>query len=384
MRGKFSFLAHYLEIALKQARVMLPGVRRMDAFYHSSETEPLTALTSDFSAESEEPLTLVIDGKIETLEKLINLKSNYSWYSEDELPYCKNGDSNKIPDVFSELNKTVLMVRFTREKSTQKDALVVYFKENMIGFGMNLSQKEIKSDYKDIIAQMVINTVNTIRNISRPDRDIWLSIRGIMNENRLKMEQTTRKLENLKEQYQDRLVDSCNYFLSNISAKEGRKYLFSEGAIKLIKTTPVSYDRIENAIKLAVQLAINFDIENQDEIIYITENYLNFNAIRIEEEKTEMINTVYERPFNYLDFLESLAEKVKAKKLPIKSQTIIDEMEDPVSQAAITWNVNHNMKAMQHLFRLYPDKWPIIRNEFKPILRIASKGDNRYRQVQNG
>ena len=32
MRGKFSFLAHYLEIALKQARVMLPGVRRMDAF----------------------------------------------------------------------------------------------------------------------------------------------------------------------------------------------------------------------------------------------------------------------------------------------------------------------------------------------------------------
>lgn len=166
MRGKFSFLAHYLEIALKQARVMLPGVRRMDAFYHSSETEPLTALTSDFSAESEEPLTLVIDGKIETLEKLINLKSNYSWYSEDELPYCKNGDSNKIPDVFSELNKTVLMVRFTREKSTQKDALVVYFKENMIGFGMNLSQKEIKSDYKDIIAQMVNSLSNTKSNNS--------------------------------------------------------------------------------------------------------------------------------------------------------------------------------------------------------------------------
>lgn len=56
----------------------------------------------------------------------------------------------------------------------------------MIGFGMNLSQKEIKSDYKDIIAQMVINTVNTIRNISRPDRDIWLSIRGIMNETGLR------------------------------------------------------------------------------------------------------------------------------------------------------------------------------------------------------
>lgn len=88
----------------------------MDTFYHSSETEPLTALTSDFSAESEEPLTLVIDGKIETLEKLINLKSNYSWYSERPTTYCKNGDSNKIPDVFSELNKTVLMVRFTQNQ----------------------------------------------------------------------------------------------------------------------------------------------------------------------------------------------------------------------------------------------------------------------------
>mgnify|MGYP000966806368 CR=1 FL=1 len=379
MRGKFSFLGHDLEIILSQSRQLLPGIRRMDAFYHDSSTETFTAVTINPEDDPPEPYELMIEGKAEPLLKLIHLKSSYSWYADEELPYNIKGSSPKIPDVFSELNKVVLMIRLSNDDGSARDALVIYFREKMSNFGMNLAQKELTAEHKEIIAHMLINMVTTVRNIARLDRTVWNPIKEIMKENHFKMDQTTRKLDDLMQRYQERLVDSCNYFLSNISANEGRKYVFTEGALRLIKSSSVEYYKIENAIKLAVQLANNFHSDDEGPQIEITENFLNFNAAKLEEEKSDLADTVYEKPFNYLTSLELLAEKVKAKNLQVKSQTVVDEMENPVNPSAITWMVNHNMKAIQHLFRLYPDKWPIIRNEFKPILRIIKQADQPQR-----
>lgn len=370
MRGKLSFLGHDLEIILSQSRQLLPGIRRMDAFYHDPSGVTLTAVTINPEDDPPEPSDLLIDGKTEPLLRLIGLKSPYSWYADEELPYNIKGATPRIPDVFSELNKVVLMIRINNDDSSKRDALVIYFREAMSNFGMNLAQKELTAGHKEIIAHMLINMLNVIRNIARQDRLVWQPIKEVMKENHHKIEMINRKMEDLMQRYQERLVDSCNYFLSNISAKEGRKYVFSEGALRLIKSSSVEYYKIENAIKLAVQLANNFQTDDECPQIEITENFLNFNAAKLEEEKSDLSDTVYEKPFNYLTNLELLAEKVKAKNLQVKSQTVVDEMENPVNPSAITWMVNHNMKAIQHLFRLYPDKWPIIRNEFKPILRI--------------
>lgn len=378
MPGEFSFLVNDYELILRYANTLLPGIRRMDAVYYDPESEMLQALTVIPLEDPAEVKEMGIEGSSSELEKLRKVKAQFSWFSEDELPFNHSNQSRRIPDVFSELNKVILAMRFPNQADNKSDLLFIYFTENMTSFGMGMSKKEMTAEYKEIIAHMVLNSIKTMHKVSVDDSLVWQSVREMIRENRHKMEHNNRKMEALTARYEERLVDSCNYFLSNISAMEGRRYVFSESALKLIKSSDAEYHRIENAIKLAVQLAKNFDFGENEDMTTITEDFLNFNAAQVEGDEDSLSDTVYEKPFNYLSLLEEAAEKVNAAKRPLTAQNVVDALERPVKPSAVSWMVNHNMKAFKHLFKLYPDKWPLIRSQFKPILRIfGPEGDSK-------
>lgn len=373
MPGEFSFLSNDYKLILRYAHLLLPGIRRVDIVYYSLENERLEALTINPQEEVAEVQELAIEGSAADFEKLRKVKAQFSWFSEEELPIQHSAQQRRIPDFFDELSKVVLVMRIPNEADSKNDLMFFYFKQNMTAFGMNLSKKEMSPENKEIIAHMVMNSFRTIRTIAKEDRAVWQSIREMIRENRLKMEQNRQKLEETTQRYAERLVDSCNYFLSNISAMEGHKYVFSKGALEMIKSSTVDYFRIENAIKLAVQLAKNFFGE-QSGTIEITEDFLNFNASKVDSEEN-LTETVFEKPFHYLTLWEEAAVKVKASKRPVTAQNLVNEMDKPVNPSAITWVVNHNMQAFKQLFKLYPDNWPVIRSEFRPILRIQHPDD---------
>lgn len=380
MPGEFSFLVTDFELILRYAYAYLPGIRRVDAVYYDAENEMLRAFTVNPLADQSAIQELFIEGNAGDLEKLRKVKAQFSWFSEDELPISQPRQTKRIQDVFSEINKVVLALRIPNETDGKSDMLFFYLNENLSIFGMGLTNKEMTAEHKEIIAHMVLNNVRSMRQISKDDRLVWQNIREMIRENRYKMEQQNRNMEELKLRYEERLVDSCNYFLSNISASEGRKYVFSNGALKLIKSSAAEYHRIENAIKLAVQLAKNFEMGDGDKSIEITEDFLNFNAANVESNDKSLADTVYEKPFNYLTLLEEAAEKITVAKRPLTAQNLVSVFERPVNPSAITWMVNHNMKAFKHLFNLYPEKWPLIRSQFKPVLRILGPDEDGKRK----
>ncbi|MBE0639643.1 MAG: hypothetical protein IH598_14085 [Bacteroidales bacterium] len=370
MPGEFSFLVNDLTMILRYAHHLFPGIRRIDAVYYDQSAKTLKALTTNPQDDQPLVIEMAIEGSANDVEKLRKVKSPFSWFSEEELPFNQINQPRRIPDVFSELQKVVLVIRIPNEADNRSDLLFIYFTENMTNFGISMSNKELKPEYKEMIGQMIQNSIRAKLKMANDDRIVWQNVREMIMENRHKMEQNTRKMEELMQRYEERLVDSCNYFLSNISEKEGRKYLFSEGALKLIKSSSVDYHRIENAIKLAVELAKNFDIGDRTDLIEITEDFLNFNAAKVDSSERSMTDTIYEKPFNYLTLLEEAAEKVNSARQPMTAHNVVNALERPVKPPAVSWMVNHNMKAFKHLFKLYPEKWPLIRSQFKPILRI--------------
>jgi len=374
MPGEFSFLSNDFKLIMRYAHLLLPGIRRVDAVYYSTENEQLEALTVNPQEEPTELHELGIEGSAADFEKLRKVKAQFSWFSEEELPIQHANQQRRIPDFFDELSKVILVMRIPNEADSKHDLLFFYFKQNMTGFGMNLAKKEMSAENKEIIAHMVMNSFRTIQAMAKEDRTVWQNVKEMIRENRHKMEQNRQKLEETTQRYGERLVDSCNYFLSGISAEEGRKYIFSKGALELIKSSTVDYHRIENAIKLAVQLAKNFGFGEQSDTIEITEDFLNFNASKVESEEN-ITETVFEKPFHYLNLWEEAAVKVKASKRPVTAQNLVSEMDKPVNPSAITWVVNHNMQAFKQLFKLYPDNWSVIRSEFRPILRILNPDD---------
>ncbi|HPR58741.1 MAG TPA: hypothetical protein PK915_10265 [Bacteroidales bacterium] len=382
MSGKFSFLANDFAQFLKYAHLLIPGARRIDAIFRNSEDDEFEALTVDLLEADPEVKEMNISGNINELDRLRKVKAQSSWYSEDELPFSQVQSSYRIPDVFSEIEKVVLALRIPDQIGGKNDMIFVYFRSNMSTFGINSSQAKLTPEAKNIIARMVSNSFYALRKIASDDRSIWFSVVDMMRENRQKTEMLNRKIEYLQERYEERLVDSCKYFLSGISATEGRRFVFTDDAINLIKSSSLEYHRIENAIQVAVQLAKNFEFDRKQGIVEITADYLNFNAPLSEKEGESLADTVLEKPFNYLNMLEEAAVKVQSAKKPVTAKNLVNEFERPVNPSAITWMVNNNMKTFKKLFALYPDHWQIIRTQFRPILRILNPDDDKQKSSQ--
>jgi hypothetical protein len=372
MPAEFSFLVHPAELLLKHAHLLFQGIKRIEAVFHQSESVGLRAIMLHEDDGRNQIEEVSIDGAENNLEKLRRVKAPYSWLSLEDIPFKIKKNKHELPDVFGELNKTVLLIRFPSEADGNYDLLFVYFPDNLSSFGLRPAKKELTAEYKDIIARTLINSINTILQISKNDREIWGIIRQMSLENRNKMQQKDKELERMQNMYEDRLAASCSYYLSEISAKEGRKYTFSPGALKLLKTSTLDYYRIENAIKLAVQLANNFNTGGKHDTIEISEDFLNFNASEVSDETDEITDSIYEKPFNYLNQLEEAASKVKENKMPLTASNLVKHLEKPVAPSAISWAITHYMNSFRHLLKLYPDNWPIIRTEFKPVLRIIT------------
>lgn len=372
MPAEFSFLEHPIELLLKYAGELLPGIRSVDAVFYDAEKEELRAITRKDNQDGQ-PFDEVNANGIEvSLDKLRKVKMQYSWLSPADIPFRVDYKQRHIQDVFSEMEKTVLLLRIPNQADEKNDLLFVHYPENMANLGFSARKKELTTEHKEIIAKTLLNSVHTLLKMQSRDRELWSMIRDMHLENRRKMQQKDKALERIQQMYEERLAASCKHYLAEISASEGRRYLLSEGALKLLKNAAVEYHQIENAIKVAVQLANNFSSGDQPEVTEITEDLINLNAGKAMAEETDAMDTVYEKPFSYLSQLEEAAQKAKAKQLPLTAKNLVKQLEKPVAPSAISWAITHYMQKFKHLLKLYPKKWPIITTEFKPVMRIIS------------
>jgi len=74
MSAEFSFLGHPAELLLRNAQVLLPGIRRIEAVFYHSESESMRALMMNADDEHGRIEEVAIDGAESSLEKLSQKK----------------------------------------------------------------------------------------------------------------------------------------------------------------------------------------------------------------------------------------------------------------------------------------------------------------------
>ena len=102
------------------------------------------------------------------------------------------------------------------------------------------------------------------------------------------------------------------------------------------------------------------------------ERYKNVNSIRISR---------LELKGKLLDRYEKSAEIVQQKNQSIIGKHIGANCSPSVSNASITDALNKHAKKMYELFSRYPDKWPIIRTEFRSVANIIEKESVRRQSI---
>jgi len=381
MLAEFSFLRHPLEMIMRFGKIMVPGIERIDIIFWEQNSKQLMART--LTREMNHPFgqTMEINHIKSEMEKHRNRHKKFSWIDRKNLPWSPPKHENIDKSMHDEFESMILIVPVeSSEKDSVRDLIFFYFNKNLSNLKLN-AQEEVSVDLKDFVGSAYENNVKAMIQAAKEDKDVWEDFAPSF----LNIAQTVENLrienKQIRKMYQERLVASCEYYLQKLSRDYGRQYHYSVGALEQIRKYEGEYHKLENAIRAGVRIANNFNIHNQSENIEIRESHLNFNSTKTNNGLHDMhVKTELEKPFTYLTQLETIAQNLRKNKKPITGKNVAAHIAPPVQAPSITMYLNSNQERILKLFNFYPEKWKLIRTDFKPTANMLENAKNRPHQ----
>ncbi|HZK09002.1 MAG TPA: hypothetical protein VFC92_12505 [Bacteroidales bacterium] len=385
MIAEFSFVRHPVVKLLRYGHLLVPGVERVDVVYYDEEQEQLAARTTRSENEMPYGEPMNINGCKAALEKLRKGRTPFEWLQKEALPWIDAGIENINNDLLSELQKLVLMISVgNNDLRSSSDLVFFYFRPGFSNLGMTSEAKPVTMREKDLVGHAYAASVAALIAEAHDDKFMWDDFEQAFKANGAIIENLRSQLKQMREMYRDRLVDSCRFYLKNLSEQFQRNYQFSAGALEQIKRYEGEYFRLENAIKAGVRIANNLHPAGGQEVTEIPEFFLNFNTMQRQEEIHDVhLNTTLEKPFNYLNLIENIVIDLRKNNIPLTAKNVAESMNPPVKHSAIKMYLNSNYDKVLKLFSFYKDKWPLLRTEFKPTYNLLQNSLNRPHQRQS-
>ena len=151
-------------------------------------------------------------------------------------------------------------------------------------------------------------------------------------------------------------------------------YLFNwsdESLLKLIKKKlPLKelISTLENALTIVVNRSTY-----QGGTIEINANDLVIEGHKEIETDAPIISIRYERTYQLLDRYEKAAKRVTQERMPLTGANLGKYCKPSVSPAAISDALKKHGKKIMTLFDQNPNRWSLLRNEFRPVKNIMYK-----------
>lgn len=378
MLAEFTFLRHPVLKVLRFGNILVPNVERIDAFYYDEYDKTLHARTLTNSMDYPFGKMMELNGHKQGLDKLRRSKARFKWVERAELPWTPAKDENINRDLLTKLDNLVLIIEVeSQEKGNFKDLIIFYFNNDLSNLLITTNDKVTRGEL-DFVGSVYYLSVTAMIKAAQIDRDVWEDFAPTFKNNEQTIENLRMEFKTMRKNYQEILIASCEHFLQKLSLEYGVQYKFSEGAKEQLKKYEGESFKLENAIKSGVRIANNFQVHDQSDIVEIRESHLNFNTSRrIAEIHDIHIQTDLEKPFNYLNQLEAIAQDLRKNNRPITGKNVAENMNPVVQAPAITMYLNSNQKKVLKLFGFYAEKWKLLRTDFKPTFNILENAKNR-------
>lgn len=368
----YSFIKQPIESLHEMVINVLPGIEKIISV-HFNDANKLSGLLSEKEDKSYQTRDLDLS-KIEPLLKRFRYDHNpFDWYSRQNLPFeIDKKTGNPTIDIFSELQNVVLLIRIPDEERKENILVFIYLNENPSNFGITNSINPLTTDNKSIIAYLLRNTLITFLNHEHNNKEVLISnnyrTKAIIDQAENQKQETVRT----REYYGLSLVKLCQQYLVEYSKKYGRHLFFSADAIEKIKGYKGDLKNIELVVEKTVSYAesLNFDSDGD---IEISDWHLQFEGPEkqlISAEKPGQHSDKYSKTVSLLDKLETAALKVKGQQLKLTGTNVGQACASPISAPAITDALYNHKSKINTLVKLNPEKWSIIRGEFRPVINI--------------
>jgi len=370
--NNYSFIQHPVESLHAIIPEILPGIEKIITV-HENPDNSFSGILTQKKNNVYQSRSLELLNMRSVILRFMEEKNPYDWYSRTNLPFdIENKSNNPVIDIFSELQNVVLLIRLPGVIENHGLLVFIYLNENPSNFGVTNSINPLTTDNKSIIAFLIRNALLCFIIQQKKNKG-----QLILNNKRTRLiidkaEQQKQEMLRTSEYYGLSLVRLCHQYLVEYSGSTQRKFKFSSGALEKIKEYKGELKDLKTRIWETLAFVESLYIDESGEL-EITDWHLQFDGPDVkatDKIKTNFTSDKYTKTIHLLDKLESAAMIVKSNQLKLTGTNVGRACPTPITAPAITDALYNHKSKINALVKLHPERWEVIRREFKPVMNI--------------
>ncbi len=352
---------------------LVKGLRKSLSFYYDSFEKRLACSVLEHKSPEIEELKIEEHFDKNLIHNLRSGKQPISWLNEEDLPFQVKKSKQIQTGVFDELNNIVLLLRFPNTHDKQMDLLYLFFNSDFSNFGLSKPDDILKTESKSIIGQLIHSTYTELL----AQRNAFLEKESKLKADyHLLLEQSRRKLSDREEKLQESREQMLEYGLhiaKEQSQNSGYHIEMSEEAKELIRNYRGSLLYLKDYISDAIERAIDTNPYVLNAVVKLETwhfNQVEQQKLNSKSDANQLPESRYLNAYQWLDRLEQAARIVQSENKKLTGANVGMAMEKSISPAAITDAIKKKQDKINTLCKQYPDRWKLIRREFKPLTNV--------------
>jgi hypothetical protein len=183
-------------------------------------------------------------------------------------------------------------------------------------------------------------------------------------------------MQRTRESYGISIVKLCQQIIKERSARSGMNFKLMPGAVEKIKNYKGDIKDLDTVMQDTLDYAASLYPDHK-EVIEILEWYIIFEPPARREEEISIESGMQEDKFSktimLLDKIEQAALVARSRQLKLTGTTVGNLFPQRVTAPAISDALYNHKSKINHLVKMFPDKWETIRNDFKPLRNILEE-----------
>ena len=306
-------------------------------------------------------------------------KANSGWYALSETPL---GNKKQLGQtgLEGELERDFL---FIRDLPIGNDALslLLQFKPFIISSKHYMSAAE-----KKVIEQSVKGMLQAFIHTRERDHKVLRDLVLASDKMKDELDKTSARLKLQERKFEETLRHLMDWLLSSLEKEHDLIIKYDQHFTQALLEYHGEFEDL--SLHLSKQLSIEATMAKLKEEDTVLLSAVNLRGIlqTVPKKGSTGSNIPMQlgrlaKAHSLLDRYEESAMNCSQLDLSIIGKNIGAQCVPPISNAAITDALSKNSKKIVELFERYPDKWPIIRSEFRSVANIIEKESLRRSKV---
>jgi len=378
MKRSFSFNRDPAHFIVETIPSLLPGIEKVVGVYCLNEMGKLDGIVlwNSESGVISEPLH--VEDNNSRISKMRRDNSGFSWMGKEDIPFEILLKDKIQLNIFNEFNNNILLIKIFNSIDQLNDLFFIYFNQKIEKLGIVSFNRMMSTENKTIIAHLLRSSLLIMLETMKNDREIYFDLSESTLQSLSEVHTVKAELQKTKEKSKESIIRLSYSYLSEISAKNHTIYTLTDSAISKLKDFDGDPFSLKIILEKAADYAWNLNRDIQASETLINDYHLVFKDF---QEKLPVVKTnehignipeIYRRTIHLLDRLENAASTLKSKNQLLTSQNIGNVMQTPVTPPAITDALKKHGQKIIHLFNEYPNRWNIIRSEFRPVQNMIN------------